>query len=95
MKKEFQYLLSEITIETDPKTGPILNLIDWHHRDYIEDVLIEVFNIEFDYLVENDDESVTLYFTDKADLNALISTVDQINEFHKSKNREFDLPSGT
>lgn len=95
MNEKFQYLLSEITIETDLSTGPTLKLIDWHHRDYIEDVLAEVFDIEYDYFVENDDESVTLYFTDKVDLASLISTVEKINGFHKSKNKEFELPSDT
>lgn len=95
MKKDFQYLLSDITIEIDPQHGPILNLVDWDHRDYIEDVLIEVFDIEYDYCVEHDDDSITLFFTDKADLDALLSTAKVINAFHKSENREFDLPSDT
>ena len=62
---------------------PELELDDWDHRDYIEDVLAEHFNIDYDYVVE--DESTgkfTLHFFESTTITTLQNVIDVINRHH-------------
>ena len=96
MLEEFQYILSEIKVTQDPKWGACVELIDFEHRDYIEDVMIEVFDIEYSFTAH--DESTgkySLYFEKHASFEQVSKVVEQINEYHKKYNIEFVLPSST
>ena len=96
MLEEFRYILSEIKVALDPKWGACVELIDYEHRDYIEDVMIEVFDTEYSFTSHDETTGkYSLYFEKNASFEQVSKVVEQINEYHKKHNVEFVLPSGT
>jgi hypothetical protein len=96
MLEEFRYILSEIKVALDPKWGACVELIDYEHRDYIEDVMIEVFDTEYSFTSHDEiTGKYSLYFEKNASFEQVSKVVEQINEYHKKYNVEFVLPSGT
>ena len=64
-----------------------MDLDDWEHRDYIEDVLAEHFDIEYEYVVEGEQFGKhTLYFSENTGLKALEKAISEINRHHSSTN---------
>ena len=96
MLKEFEYILSEIRVETHPEWGAFIRLIDDLHQDYIEDVLNEIFDLEYAFF-DNDEETgnCLLYFDKNATFDQVKNIVDEINLYHKKNNKDYVLPSGT
>lgn len=65
--------------------GIVLVLDDLEHRDYIEDVLVERFDIEYEYFVKDEKSGMnTLYFADITDIKALEKAISEINKHHSS-----------
>jgi hypothetical protein len=52
MLDEFRYILSEIKVVEHPEWGASIELIDYEHRDYIEDVFTEHFDLEHHLVLE-------------------------------------------
>lgn len=76
-----------LELRFDPEHGPVLDLDDWEHRDYIEDVLAEHFDIEYEYVVEGEQFGKhTLYFSENTGLKALEKAISEINRHHSSTN---------
>ncbi|MCH8499076.1 MAG: hypothetical protein LAT63_11405 [Marinobacter sp.] len=74
-----------LELRIEPEHGKVLVLDDWEHRDYIEDVLAEHFDIEYEYFVEDQKSGKnTLYFSEKTDLKALEKAIAEINMHHSS-----------
>ena len=87
MISEFKYLLSNIREHVDDEHGLALTLIDYEHRDYIEDVLIEIFDIEYEYCQEKDNGNFVLYFGGSVSRAKLSHTLNEINEYHKTQGK--------
>ncbi|WP_444939357.1 hypothetical protein [Microbulbifer sp. JMSA002] len=76
----------ELIVALDQDGNPILVLDDWEHRDYIEDVLCEHFDIEYEYTVEDEvSGKYTLYFGTKVGVTNLQGAIKEINHHHSSK----------
>jgi len=68
-----------------------LDLDDWEHRDYIEDVLAEHFDIEYEYVVEDERSGKnTLYFSENMDLKALEKAISEIDRHHSSTSELYE-----
>ncbi len=81
-----------LELRFDLKHGPVLDLDDWDHRDYIEDVLAEHFDIEYEYVVEDEQSGKnTLYFSENTDLKALEKAILEINRHHSSTTELYDV----
>jgi len=83
MKSDFKNLLSPIQAYEDKEHGVVLKLLDYEHRDYIEDVLLECFNLETPVVT---DENITgeylLYFGKNTTLAQVNKVTRIINEHH-------------
>lgn len=80
----------ELRISVDQ--GPVLDLDDWNHRDYIEDVLAEHFDIEYEYLIEDEKSGKnTLYFCDSTNIDVLVSAIAAINKYHEGPNDLYEV----
>jgi hypothetical protein len=67
MLEEFRYILSELNVGQDPTWGAFVELIDFEHRDYIEDVFIEIFDVEYSFSTNEDASGkYILYFEENA-----------------------------
>lgn len=95
MRSEIKYLLSNISAHTDDTHGLALTLIDYEHRDYIEDVLIEIFDIEYEFCIEKENGNFTLFFGHNTSQDKLNQALDEINKYHQTQGRFYDLPSET
>ena len=96
MLEEFRYILSELNVGQDPTWGAFVELIDFEHRDYIEDVFIEIFDVEYSFSTNEDSSGkYILYFEENASYERVNRVVEQINEYHKKYDKEFELPSST
>ncbi|WP_215395985.1 hypothetical protein [Rheinheimera oceanensis] len=74
-----------LELKIAPERGIVLVLDDLEHRDYIEDVLVEHFDIEYEYFVKDEKSGInTLYFADTTDIIALEKTISEINKHHSS-----------
>lgn len=74
-----------LELRIEPEYGKVLVLDDFEHRDYIEDVLAEHFDIEYEYFVEDPQSGKnTLYFSEKTELKVLESAIAEINRHHSS-----------
>lgn len=62
-----------------------MDLDDWNHRDYIEDVLAEHFDIKYEYLIEDEQSGrYTLYFSESAEVVGIENVIEVINKYHAS-----------
>ena len=74
-----------LELKIAPERGIVLVLDDLEHRDYIEDVLVERFDIEYEYFVKDEKSGMnTLYFADTTDIKALEKAISEINKHHSS-----------
>jgi len=86
---KFRKLLS---ITLDQEYGPILVLEDLEHRDYIEDVLCEHYDIEYEYMTEdNASGKNTLYFGPKANVGAIQRAIEKINYHHSTQQELYSV----
>ncbi|CAI3932418.1 MULTISPECIES: hypothetical protein [Alteromonas] len=95
MNSNFSYLLSSLKADFHNEFGPFIELLDFEHRDYIEDVLAEIFDIEYEFSQELENESFILYFCNRISFESLTLVIKQINVFHKEQGRLYELPSET
>lgn len=64
---------------------------DWEHRDYIEDVLAEHFDIESECVLEDQKSGKnSLYFSEKTDIKALEKAIYEINSHHSSSSELYE-----
>jgi len=92
MLDEFRYILSKIEVKEHSEFGASIELIDYEHRDYIEDVLCEKFNLESAF-VSNEDITgdYVIYFAEKATIDQVKSVVAEINRYHIENDKEFTV----
>lgn len=84
-------LRRKLELRIDPEQGLVLDLDDWNHRDYIEDVLAEYFDIDYEYLVEDEKSGrYTLYFCDSAKEIDIQNAIDVINKHHASSSELYE-----
>lgn len=82
----------ELIVALDQDENPILILDDWEHRDYIEDVLCEYFDIQYEYTVEDEvSGKYTLYFGKKVGAAILQGAIKEINHHHSSKTELYNV----
>ena len=82
---EFKYLLSPISTYVVPEWGVAIKLIDYEHRDYIEDVLAEHFDLETPFSSDADiTHEYVLYFDEKITIDVANAAIKVINEYHAS-----------
>ncbi|WP_435277115.1 hypothetical protein ACMAZF_09510 [Psychrobium sp. nBUS_13] len=92
MLNKFRYILSPIALQVDENWGAYIQLIDYEHRDYIEDVLCEYFDIEYAFRSNEDNTGdYVLYFEDKYKFKTIEQAITQINEYHKINKREYKV----
>ena len=85
-------LRRKLDLRIDPVMGPVLDLDDWNHRDYIEDVLAEHFDIDYEYLIEDEKSGAyTLYFCDTAKLADIESAIEAINHHHATSPELYEV----
>ncbi|GAB2192091.1 hypothetical protein MAH1_37000 [Sessilibacter sp. MAH1] len=78
-------LRRKLELRIDPVQEPVLELDDWNHRDYIEYVLVEHFDIDYEYLVEDDKSGkYTLYFCESNKVADIENAIEAINKHHSS-----------
>ncbi len=78
-------LRRKLEFRIDPEQGPVLDLDDWNHRDYIEDVLAEHFDIDYEYLIEDEKSGkYTLYFCESNKVADIENAIEAINKHHAS-----------
>ena len=87
MKTNLKYLLSELKIIEDQNNHFLIKLIDYEHIDYIEDVMIEKFDLEYDY---RKNDPYILGFFEEEKIKKLNLIINQINDYHQSKNKLFE-----
>ncbi|KID56533.1 hypothetical protein JF50_11350 [Pseudoalteromonas luteoviolacea] len=92
MLEEFRYILSPLNVKKHPEWGAFIELIDYEHRDYIEDVLCEHFDLDYAF---SSNEYVTgdyvLYFSANATFEAVEKAVNEINHYHNINNKEYKV----
>ena len=89
---EFRYILSTIEAKEHPKWGASIELIDWEHRDYIDDVLVEIFDLEYSFSSHDEKTGFyTLYFVENATLEKIKAVVTEINRYHLENDKEYDV----
>ncbi|WP_144395613.1 hypothetical protein [Pleionea sediminis] len=78
-------LRRKLELRIEPEQGPVLELDDWNHRDYIEDVLAEHFGVDYEYLTEDvKSGKYTLYFCDSNKVEDIENAIAAINKHHAS-----------
>lgn len=81
-----------LSIEFDKNQDPILILENWEHRDYIEDVLCEHYDIEYEYMSEDEISGKnTLYFGSKMKLSTIKNVIEKINFYHADKKEFYSI----
>ncbi|VAW64406.1 hypothetical protein MNBD_GAMMA11-579 [hydrothermal vent metagenome] len=91
MLEEFKYLLSEITVYESKEHGATIKLTDYEHSDYIEDVLVEYFDIEYEYKICNHEKSeYILCFAKKATTKQVEKAVIEINSYHNENRKIYE-----
>ena len=91
---DYRYLLRRLELKTDSEFGLYIELTDYEHFDYIDDVLTEVFNIEYSFRTqENDEAPCFVYFEEKSLKLDVEKAIDEINEYHKLNKKEYPLTS--
>ncbi|MFC4701727.1 hypothetical protein ACFO4O_16345 [Glaciecola siphonariae] len=96
MSDHFEYILSQLKISEDDEWGLCIELIDYEHFDYIDDVITEIFDIEYSFCVMDESEGkFIMYFKDDVTKCLLVDAVSKINRHHKFEKKEYVLPSST
>lgn len=91
MLNQFQYLLSEITVFQDTQYGAAIKLIDYEHIDYIDDVLIEQFDVDCEFRVMDDENKrYILYFGSKLSFDEIATVISKINAYHKMEQNLYE-----
>ena len=81
----FEHLLSKLKVEANDEEGASIQLIDFEHMDYIEDVFAEHFDMEYDCkIVDEQHKRFILFFGDLHSIIKVTEIAKQINAFHKS-----------
>jgi hypothetical protein len=94
MRNDYNYLLGRLELKTDPKSGLYIELVDYEHFDYIDDVLTEIFDIDYSFRTqENDQAPCYIYFEDKSPQVDIAKAVEAINKFHTLNGKEYLSPS--
>jgi hypothetical protein len=89
--RSFDYLLTEISVYSDPQWGPSVVLVDWHHLDYIEDVLTEKFDLEYEFKIVDDETSrYVLHFENRATLGEVEAAINAINRYHANHRKLYE-----
>jgi len=84
MREEFKHLLSELKVFETNEHGAIIKFTDYEHSDYIEDVLIERFDIDYEYKIVNDEKNeYILCFANKATTEEVEKVINEINIYHE------------
>jgi len=87
-KMDNSYLLSELKLEFDELSRPVLYLHCYEYVDYIEDVLCEHFDIETEYSKESSSGTgYTLYFGMGLNVQELEKAIETINAKHNKTNQ--------
>jgi hypothetical protein len=82
-------LRRKLELRIDADQGLVL---DWDHRDYIEDVLAEHFDIDYEYLIEDEKSGrYTLFFRDSAEVSDIESAIVAINIHHTSSTELYEV----
>ena len=88
MSDEFLYLLSNISVSESKKWGAMIKLINNEHIDYIEDVLAEHFDLEYEFkIVDDGKKEYVLYFEEKAKIEEVEEAVNMINLYHSNNGK--------
>ena len=86
MQNKHNHLLSKLSVSESEDHGAIIQLIDYEHTDYIEDVLVEYFDIEYEYKIINDEENkYILCFAKTHTKKQVEEALKLINNFHSEK----------
>ena len=88
---KFRHILSKIELKEDSEIGLSIKLIDYEHRDYIEDVLCEQFDIETNTINEDISNDFILTFPGPVLLEKIEKAVKEINRYHLESNKEYDV----
>jgi hypothetical protein len=89
--RSFDSLLSEISVYKDPQWGPSVALVDWEHLDYIEDVLAEQFDLEYEFkIVDDEAKRYVLHFENKATWSEVEAAIDTINTYHAKHRKLYE-----
>ena len=92
MFDEFRYILSKIEVKEHVEWGVSIELIDYDHKDYIEDVLCEKFGLEYEFSSNKDiTGGYVLYFCKSATFDQVKNAVAKINNYHELQSREFKV----
>ncbi|KZN48596.1 hypothetical protein N474_18690 [Pseudoalteromonas luteoviolacea CPMOR-2] len=92
MLEEFRYILSPIRVKQHAEWGPYIELIDYEHLDYIDDVLCECFDLDCAFFLNEDvTGKYILYFAENATFDVVEKAVNEINEYHKVNNKEYKV----
>lgn len=76
-------LLKELRISCDPDFGMCLELFSWDHLDYIEDILAEYFDIEYEFKIQDSENSrYALLFGNSVEESILENALLAINRYH-------------
>jgi hypothetical protein len=80
------------SLRIDADQGLVLDLDNWDHRDYIEDVLAEHFDIDYEYLIEDEKSGkYTLFFCDSAQVSDIEGAIAAINIHHASSTELYEV----
>ena len=91
MQNEFKHLLSKLTVTECKDHGATVKLIDYEHTDYIEDVLAEHFDIEYEYKISNEEENeYILCFGEKASTEQVEKATKLINSYHSKNGKLYE-----
>ena len=92
MFDEFRYILSKIEVKEHVEWGASIELIDYDHKDYIEDVLCEKFGLEYAFSSNKDiTGGYVLYFCKSTTFDQVKNAVAKINNYHGLQSREFKV----
>jgi hypothetical protein len=90
MNPEFEYLLSELFVYTDPELGPSIKVADFEHMDYIDDVLTDKFKLEFESsTIDDKARKYILHFGTAFNKENLDKAIKEINLYHASRNSTY------
>ena len=91
MQNGFKYLLSKLSVTKSKDHGATIKLIDYEHTDYIEDVLAEYYDIEYEYKIMNEEENeYILCFANKATTEQVEKAVKLINSYHTENGKLYE-----
>ena len=75
--------LTKLTVVKDDKIGVHIKLLSYNHIDYIEDVLAEQFDFDYDF---RGNEPYLIGVYEESKIRNFYDIIDQINIHHASEN---------